>query len=83
MCYAVQLAKNIVPICSFVSAEFMKDSLLPIILNFIREPNNEIALGIAQHFEYLSTRTNKDVLDENIIKPLVQQLTTNNWRNKC
>ena len=26
---------------------------------------------------------NKEALDDKIIKPLLQQLTTNNWRIKC
>lgn len=34
-------------------------------------------------FDYLSTRMSKDVLDDKIIKPLLQQLLTDNWRIKC
>ncbi len=34
-------------------------------------------------FDYLSTRINKDILDDKIIKPLLQQLLTDNWRIKC
>lgn len=34
-------------------------------------------------FDYLSTRMNKDILDDKIIKPLLQQLLTDNWRIKC
>ena len=34
-------------------------------------------------FDYLSTRINKEILDDKIIKPLLQQLMTDNWRIKC
>lgn len=34
-------------------------------------------------FDYLSTRMSKDLLDDKIIKPLLQQLLTDNWRIKC
>ena len=61
----------------------MKDGILPIVLSFMKEPNSEIALGIAKNFEYLVSKMNKEILDEKIIKPLLQQLNTNNWRIKC
>lgn len=31
----------------------------------------------------LAKKVNKEILDEKIVKPLLQQLTTSNWRAKC
>jgi hypothetical protein len=57
--------------------------LLPIIFGFIKDPNSEISLGVMRSFEYLSARMSKEALEEKIIRPLLQQLTTDNWRIKC
>jgi len=77
------MARNIVPICSIVSNDFMAECLLPNILNFMKDPNSEVALAVAENFEFLASKMNKDALEDKIIKPLLQQLTTNNWRIKC
>ena len=49
----------------------------------MRDVNSEVALGIAKNFELLASKMNKEALDERIVKPLLQQLTTDNWRVKC
>lgn len=69
--------------CGIVSTDIMNEWLLPIIFGFIKDPNSEISLGVMKSFDYLSTRINKDILDDKIIKPLLQQLLTDNWRIKC
>jgi len=79
----VELSKSIVPLCGIVSTDLMNDSLLPIIFGFIKDPNSEISLGVVKSFDYLSTRMTRELLEEKIIKPLLQQLGTDNWRNKC
>lgn len=61
----------------------MCECVLPIILFFIKDTNSEIALGIIKNFQHLASKLNKDVLEEKIIKPLLQQLSTENWRVKC
>lgn len=79
----VELSKNIVSLCGIVSTELMNEWVLPIIFGFIKDPNSEISLGVMKSFDYLSTKMNKEVLDDKIIKPLLQQLLTDNWRIKC
>ena len=49
----------------------------------MKDVNSEVALGIAINFELLASKMSKDALDEKIVKPLLQQLTTDNWRVKC
>ncbi len=61
----------------------MSEWLLPIIFSFIKDSNSEISLGVMRSFDYLATRMSKDILEEKIIKPLLQQLQTDNWRIKC
>lgn len=61
----------------------MNEWLLPIIFGFIKDANSEISLGVMKSFDYLSAKMNKDILDEKIVKPLLQQLLTDNWRIKC
>jgi hypothetical protein len=61
----------------------MNELLLPIIFSFIKDPNSEISLGVMRSFDILSTKMSKDALEEKIIKPLLQQLSTDNWRIKC
>ena len=63
MFYLVELAKNIVPLVKFVSPEFMTECIIPIIMNFMKDANSEVALGIAQNFEVLATKMSKEVLD--------------------
>ena len=83
LAYLVELAKNVVPLCSTVPADFMCECLLPIVMLFIKDPSSEIALGIAKNLEMLTSKLTKEVLDEKIVKPLLQQLATENWRVKC
>lgn len=61
----------------------MNEWLLPIIFGFIKDSNSEISLGVMKSFDYLSAKMNKDLLDDKIVKPLLQQLLTDNWRIKC
>ena len=43
----------------FVSPEFMAECIIPIIMNFMKDANSEVALGIAQNFEVLATKMSK------------------------
>lgn len=61
----------------------MNEWLLPIIFGFIKDTNSEISLGVMKSFDYLSAKMSKDLLEEKIVKPLLQQLQTDNWRIKC
>lgn len=61
----------------------MNEWLLPIIFGFIKDTNSEISLGVMRSFDFLATRMSKDILEDKIIKPLLQQLQTDNWRIKC
>jgi len=53
------------------------------IFTFIKDPNSEITLSIIKSFEFLASKIPKEVFDEKIIKPLLSQLNTDNWRVKC
>ena len=61
----------------------MNEALLPMIFAFIRDPNSEISLGVVRSFDYLAARMSRELLEEKIIRPLLVQLGTDNWRNKC
>jgi hypothetical protein len=49
----------------------------------MKDQNSEIAIGIVKHFDFLSARMSKDVIEDKIIKPLLQQLNSSSWRIKC
>lgn len=54
----------------------MLECVLPIVMFFIKDTNSEIALGIIKNFDYLSSKLTKDILEDKIINPLLQQLST-------
>lgn len=61
----------------------MNESIFPIIFSFIRDANSEISIGIIKSYDYLIKKMNKEIFEDKIFKPLLQQLTTDNWRVKC
>ena len=46
----VELSKNIVQLSRYISSELMTESIIPIIISFMRDVNSEVALGIAKNF---------------------------------
>ena len=54
-----------------VSNEFMTECILPNILAFMNDPNSEVALAVAENFEFLASKMNKETLEEKIINPLL------------
>ena len=78
----IEFANNIVKMVQNLSPEQIKEIILPLIMDLLKENKLELSYGVLNNFQYVTDYLSDDKQETWLFQPLREQLENGNWRLK-